>query len=201
MDRETKSFNDRHSSIKEDISYIKKIMDDAKALVVDSSFFFTLFGSLVVFGTIVSYILAALGHGRIIWLFWVILMCPGAAAAVLRSYNRRQKARAMASRVLSAAWISAIVLTVSASLSVALTSSLTLSAVLGITSAAIALGYTVTASVSGSRAIFLLSIPWWIGGPGISLAGDFWAPAVLGGLTFCFELIPGIIMSWRKRSA
>lgn len=186
------------NSAQENLAYVRRVMEETRSLALDLSYYFILFGALVVFGTALSYLLVTLSRWTFIPWMWVIVMGAGMIVAMIRSRRIGRQVNSLIRRFLVATWLMVLVMVAVLCLSFGLIGVLSLSIALAITSASIGMGYAISAVLARSFALGLLSLPWWIGGILIPLAGDWYGPAILGGLTLFFELIPGIVMKWRS---
>ncbi len=188
-------------SAQQSLAYIRSVMEETRNLAMDYSFYFIMFGTIVLFGTMVSYLLVALSRWTLIPWMWVLVMAVGMAVAMLRSRRMSRQVNLLIRRMLVVTWSMVLVMVVVLCLSFGLIGLLSLSIALAITSASIGMGYAMSAVLGGSITLGLLSLPWWIGSVLIPLAGDWYGPAIMGALTLFFELIPGIIMKRRSIDA
>lgn len=188
-------------SAQENLAYIRSVMEETRNLATDYSYYFILFGAIVLFGTVASYLLVALSRWTIIPWMWVLVMAAGMVVAMFRSRRISRQVNSLIRRMLVVTWSMVLVMVVVLCLSFGLIGLLSLSIALAITSASIGMGYAMSAALGGSMALGLLSLPWWIGSMLIPLAGDWYGPAIMGALTLFFELIPGIIMKRRSIDA
>lgn len=188
-------------SAQENLAYIRSVMEETRNLATDYSYYFILFGAIVLFGTVASYLLVALSRWTIIPWMWVLVMAAGMVVAMFRSRRISRQVNSLIRRMLVVTWSMVLVMVVVLCLSFGLIGLLSLSIALAITSASIGMGYAMSAALGGSLMLGLLSLPWWIGSMLIPLAGDWYGPAIMGALTLFFELIPGIIMKRRSIDA
>jgi len=196
---ETQEDMDRvQQSAQENLAYIRRVMEETRSLAMDFSYYFILFGAIVIFGTVTSYLLVAVSRWPLIPWMWVLVMGSGMVVAMFRSRRIDRQVNSLIRRLLVATWVMVLVMVVVLCLSFGLVGLLSLSIALAITSASIGMGYTISAVIGNSLVVGLLSLPWWIGGILIPLAGDWYGPAIVGVLTLFFELIPGIVMKRRS---
>lgn len=188
-------------SAQENLAYIRSVMEETRNLATDYSYYFILFGAIVLFGTVASYLLVALSRWTIIPWMWVLVMAAGMVVAMFRSRRISRQVNSLIRRMLVVTWSMVLVMVVVLCLSFGLIGLLSLSIALAITSASIGMGYAMSAALGGSLMLGLLSLPWWIGSMLIPVAGDWYGPAIMGALTLFFELIPGIIMKRRSIDA
>ena len=188
-------------SAQENLAYIRSVMEETRNLATDYSYYFILFGAIVLFGTVASYLLVALSRWTIIPWMWVLVMAAGMVVAMFRSRRISRQVNSLIRRMLVVTWSMVLVMVVVLCLSFGLIGLLSLSIALAITSASIGMGYAMSAALGGSLMLGLLSLPWWIGSMLIPVAGDWYGPAIMGALTLFFELIPGIIMKRKSIDA
>jgi len=183
----------------DDLAFIRKTMEDARRTVDLGGIFYVLWGSLCVLGTAASYLAAWLGAAGLIGAVWIAVALAGAVAMIPAARGRGSRTKTFASGLMGVAWGCAILVGAVFEVGAALSGTLTLESAMAGVSASIALGFLLSAAIARSRAMALLSVPWWLGGLFIGTLPAMTAPLALGSLTLLFELIPGIVIVARRK--
>lgn len=188
---------DSNSNPGEDLAFIKKVMEDSRRMIEYNGFYFVLWGGLCLIGTGLSYLLGALGKPHLITYIWLVLWLGGFFTSFTAIRRSGKRVKSFSSTLIGAIWGCLFLLCLIIVGATAMTGALTLPFCMAITSGVIAAGVLMSAAVSRSRYLALLSIPWWIGGIGIGMLPSTLAPLALALLTLFFEFIPGLIMYLR----
>lgn len=190
---------DQPSTPQDDLAFIRRMMDGSRALIKNDGRDFMAIGLACVLGTVASYLLPFAGAEAAIPWLWGILIAAIAVAEFIVGRSKRARPKSAAEGYIGTAWLAAILAAGTIIGGGALAGKMDLALGMGITSACVGVGYAFTAYASRSVVLGVLAAFWWIGAlflPGIEGYG---APAVLGGLTFCLEVVPGFVLWLRSR--
>ncbi len=186
------------STPQDDLAFIRRMMDGSRALIQNDGREFLAIGLACVLGTVASYLLPLAGAEDFIPWLWGILIAAIAAAEFVLAKSRRARPKSAAEGYIGAAWLAAILAAGTILAGGAMAGQIDLAFGMGITSACVGVGYAFTAYASRSAILGVLAAFWWVGALVLPLMG-YLAPAVLGGLTFCLEVVPGVVMRLRSR--
>lgn len=186
------------SEAREDLAFIRRIMEDSRRLAKDDGSYFIIWGLISVVMTGLSYALAYWDLAALIPYVWpVVFGLAGGAMAVFSRKTKEKKPRSLTERLLSGLWLSVLFLMAILIGSAWLSGKLSLAYSMGLAAAALALGFTLSALISQSRPLAFLALPWWLGGLFLPMLPAMIAPLGLAGLTLFFEVIPGFVMKSR----
>ena len=191
----------------QELSFIKKVMEDSKQVTVDNGKYYILWGVLVSIALFVNYgfICIEVNKGYYYGIMWMIMMVGGAiASSVMKSRDlKKAKVHTFAGKVISSIWIAAgiamfIVAFVGPAFKVynyAYISSL-ISLILGI-------AYYVSGEVQQLKWLKLLSIGWWAGGIALFAVPGIHTYLIFGLMIIFFQTVPGFIMynKWKEEIA
>jgi hypothetical protein len=190
---------DQETTPQDDLAFIRKMMDGSRALIKNDGREFLAIGLTCVLGTLLSYAFAYAGAAAFIPWIWALFIAGIAGTEFVLARSKKARPKSAAESYIGAAWLAAVVAGGAILGGGALAGKMDLSLGMGVTSAFVGVGYAFTAYASRSIILGVLSIFWWIGAlilPGI---GGYGAPAGLAALTFCLEVVPGIVLALRSR--
>lgn len=181
------------------LAFIKSMIKEGEKTIRDTGSYWILWGSVVVFCTLASYIL---GFARLeTWIapLWILVYGGAMVAAFLigRHEHATAKASGFGAKVTGATWlaIGCSLVVFSASALIAHDGFSTIMRVLAVL---LGTAYFITGRLLKVTWIFLGAFGWWAGAIAIGFIGDRWAPAVVATLVFALELVPGIVLKLRS---
>lgn len=187
----------------EELSFIKKIMEDSRQATLDNGMGFILWGAIGLLGIGLTYISHYGKLGISSAYIWVGLFTIGIAHLVytMRKEQKRDKVKTLASRILGAVWLSCTVVALFLLMLPLLVDiepgRIILSAIVFV----IGIGYFISSSILNNKWIRLNSVIWWLIAF-INSAVEFPHSQMifLTTLLLFFQLIPGLILysKWKK---
>lgn len=189
---------EQESTPQDDLAFIRRMMDGSRALIRNDGREFLAIGLACVLGTAASYLLPLVGGAAFIPWLWGIMIAAIAATEFALAKSKRARPKSAAEGYIGAAWLAAILAAGTILAGGAMAGKMDLAFGMGITSACVGVGYAFTAYASRSAVLGVLAAFWWAGALVLPQMG-YLAPAALGGLTFCLEVVPGFVMRLRSR--
>lgn len=193
--------NDSIDNPKEQLDLITSIVRDTRGALDNWSFPFIAWGLSSTAGTILSYLLAGLGKPYLILPLWVILFI-GTELVIFLQFARNSNKRVTyaSTKVFGALW-SAIAAGIAGLWLVSMLSGNPLGFNQGFAgmSVMIAVGYLASGALARYRTMMILGVFWMLGGFACLLVPRLLTPAIVGGMAFLFEFVPGLILYMRER--
>jgi hypothetical protein len=184
------------STAQQEISFIKKIMEDSRRIIVDDGLDFIFWGIVASAGLIITYFLIVTKKWEYIKWTWIVLITIGWIFSISRGIKRGKKRKAFTftGKILSVTWVACgITMTIIGLIGIFTGSikgvyiSPSISLVLGI-------AFAVTGTVYEDKWIGLLSIGWWIGGIFMFVFPGIHNILMMAIMMLIFQIFPGIIL-------
>jgi len=182
---------------KQELEYIKKIMQDSRKIILDDGRGFIFWGVLIIVGLSVTYFSVIYKwHPPVLNYLWPFLIGFGWIYTLIIEFNRMKRARVktFAGQILGTLWfsvgVSATIFGFVGSMSGAYDGvyiSAVISVVLGI-------AYALSGVLYGKKWISLLAFGWWIGAITIFLWPTVHSILIMILMLTFFQTLPGIII-------
>lgn len=187
----------------EDLSYIKRIMEDSRKTFVDNGIGYIAWGVIIVLGLLSSYLMLNYKVKALFGYNWVMLVVIGWIFSFWRGAKRKKNSRAksFAGKIIASVWLSSGI-----AMSIVGFIGTTSGAINGlyvspIISIILGIAYFISGVVYGNIWISLLSIGWW-GGAILML---FWPGTqiflIMSIMMILFQIVPGIILYLNTKKA
>ncbi len=187
------------SQVKEDLAYLRRVIEDSRRVVIDNGMHLLLWGILVVVGMILTYAYVHFGLNFPEAWMWILLIGAGWLLSIWIGWVKAKKTGAgtFLERVMRSLWIGlGITMTISGFLGPATRVIPSLS-VIPLLSFLLATGFLVTSVIQQEHLLRYAAIGWWIGG----LISMFWPGdytiLLFAGMMIAFQIIPGLYL-YRK---
>jgi hypothetical protein len=186
----------QESTAQEELSFIKKIMEDSRRIIVDDGLDFIFWGIVASAGLIITYSLIITEKWEYIKWTWIVLIAIGWIFSISRGIKRGNKRTALTftGKILSVTWAaSGITMTIIGLLGIFTEAikgvyiSPSISLVLGI-------AFAVTGTVYKNKWIGSLSIGWWAGAIFMFVFPGIHNILIMAIMMLVFQTIPGIIL-------
>ena len=186
----------------QELTFIKKVMEDSQRTIVDNGGRYVLWSVLVLVGIAIKYLLDGLRSSlNPVWL-WAPLIAAGWLMSLLlqrRTYTEI-RVKTLAQRTLEAVWtgwlIAIPILTIVGYFSGAIESW----AISPVVATLLGSACFATGRITGSAWLCGAGCLWWAGGIIMFLAPSAHSVAVLGGMFVLLQMIPGIILHKRWKA-
>ncbi len=189
-------------SAQEELSFIKKIIEDSKRILIIDGKSFIFWGIIGSIGLLATYFLIITENYFLINWAWVIVIGFGSLYTVLY-YSKKAKiykSRTFAGKIMNSIWmamgIAATILGFAGGMSGAIHGifiSPSISTVVGV-------AYFISGIVYDSKWMTALSAGWWIGAVIMFLFPGMHSILIMAGMMIAFQIAPGLVL-YRKYSA
>lgn len=186
----------QESTAQQELSFIKKIMEDSRRIIVDDGLDFIFWGIVASTGLIITYLLIITEKWEYIKWAWIVLIAIGWIFSISRGIKREKKKTAFTftGKILSVTWAACgITMTIIGLIGIfteaikGIYISPSVSLVLGI-------AYAVTGTVYKNKWIASLSIGWWIGSIFMFVLPGIHNILMMAIMMLVFQIIPGITL-------
>lgn len=186
----------QESTAQQELSFIKKIMEDSRRIIVDDGLDFIFWGIVASTGLIITYLLIITEKWEYIKWTWIVLIAIGWIFSISRGIKREKKKTAFTftGKILSVTWAACgITMTIIGLIGIfteaikGIYISPSVSLVLGI-------AYAVTGTVYKNKWIASLSIGWWIGSIFMFVLPGIHNILMMAIMMLVFQIIPGITL-------
>ncbi|HEX2984884.1 MAG TPA: hypothetical protein VHO28_15190 [Ignavibacteriales bacterium] len=183
----------------EELLYIKKVMEESKRSYLDNGLDSIIWGVIVIFGLVFTYVSVVIHVYLYMGIVWVILGAGGWAMSfyIHRKEAKKQRVKTVASRILSSVWIAcglALTIFLFTGMFFNVYPDVFISPLAAII---LGIGYFVTGDIVSLKWMKALSIGWWGGALFTLFFPNKESILVLAGMMLFFQTIPGIIV-YRK---
>ncbi|MGA9294184.1 MAG: hypothetical protein WCE54_23840 [Ignavibacteriaceae bacterium] len=188
-------------SAQEELSFIKKVIDDSKKILVIDGKDFIIWGIITALGLLITYFAIITKQYFLINWTWFILIGLGWIYAFVSNIKRTKKlkTKTFAGKMMGAIWFSmgvaATILGFIAGGSGAIDGIFISPAI----STVVGVAYFLTGIVYGSKWMTGISIGWWLGAVYMFLFPGIYSLLIMAGMMLLFQIIPGIVL-YRKYS-
>lgn len=195
-----------NDALKEDIVYIKRMIENNRRSLVDNGIMYISIGVFVVIGFTVAYILGINGREDLLPAFWVVLIAVIIAFNIIvqSKFKKKQTKKTFASEIFNATWSACGIPIAVITLINIFTESIPHVYLFIIISTILGIGYYLTGVINELNFMKLLAFGWWI----FSIAAIFWKyigevyqlSLLFAGVIFILEVVPGIIIykKWKQ---
>ena len=188
-------------SAQEELSFIKKVIEDSKKILIIDGKDFIIWGIIAALGLLITYLAIIMKRYMLIDWTWFILIGLGWLYSFFTNFrrNKNQKTKTFAGKIMGAIWfsmgIAATILGFIGGGSGAISGifiSPSICTVVGV-------AYFLSGIVYGSRWMTSLSIGWWLGAVYMFIFPGIYSLLIMAFMMLIFQIIPGIVL-YRKYS-
>jgi hypothetical protein len=186
-------------SAQEELSFIKKVIEDSKKILIMDGKDFIIWGIITALGLLITYFAIITKQYSLIDWTWFILIGLGWVYAFFSNIKRakKQKTRTFAGKIMGAIWfsmgIAATILGFIGGGSGAINGIFISPAI----STVVGVAYFLSGIVYGSKWMTGLSVGWWLGAVYMFLFPGIYSLLIMAGMMLLFQIIPGIVL-YRK---
>lgn len=188
----------------EELSVIKKIMEDSRKINIDNGIYYIFWGVLVTVTLLINYYMVLTKVSlNYIGMMWFVLMSAGAITGIFiqKAIDKTERVKTYAGRILGSLWFASGMGMFMIGFVGVITNAYAAIFICPIISIILGISYYTSGAIQQIKWLQYISYGWWIGG--IIL---FYAPSVHTLLVFalmltCFQVIPGIILYKKSKRA
>jgi hypothetical protein len=187
----------------EDLAFMRRVIENSRVNVEEDLFYYLYWGITIVLGTAVSYLLGYLDLPGIILPFWLAVLSGSFIYILLRERRRSSQRRAEThlEKVYGSVWTGFMLLIGFFFLFAFLHGSFSVSILLGFIALMLGFVFWINSFLLQVRYLRILSLLWWISVTGFALVPAYWAPAFMGGCVVVLEIVPAMVLTWKRRHA
>lgn len=181
----------------EEISVIKKIMEDSKKAIVDNGWHYIYWGSIVTAALITNFFMVVYSVSmNAQGMLWFISMTGAAIleGIIERKREKHVKVKTFAGRLLNTLWsgsgICMFILGFAGTLSGAYNAIM----IFPLISIILGMAYLISGVIQQVKWLSALCIFWWAGSIVMLLFPGFHSMLVFAAMIVCFQIVPGLIM-------
>ena len=184
-----------NSEAKDQIVFIKQIIDDSMGILRESGGYYVLWGAAVIIGTVATYLAMAKGlSSLLIWIWIGVYLCGTIGVIVLNRKRGLKKPKTLARRVYRAIWFSIGIFGVLFAACSILTQKIPLEAGMSFIAGLLGIAYYINSRLNRNAMMSALAFGWWAGSVIIFFIPPPLSPLALSVLILFLELIPGIVL-------
>jgi hypothetical protein len=189
----------RDQDAKDQIGFIKQVIEDSMGLLTENGAYYTLWGVLIVLGTAATFAAHRLSRTHALLWIWLAVYVLGAAGVILLNRRHaRNRPRTLARRVYASVWMAIGVSGVVFGACAILTGKIPLEVGFSLIAGLLGIAYFINSAMNRNRWMAGFSFGWWAGAGALFFVSTEAAPLVLCGLVLVLELVPGIVLLTRR---
>jgi hypothetical protein len=188
---------------KEDLSYIKKIIENTRNVYIENGLYYIFIGTLIVvaiFGTQIA--IYAKRFSFILWIWIIDCIVIFVLITIINIKKRRQqKVKTFTDKINRSVWIALYVTIALFGILSIIQPRIELNTGLSLISGILGIGYFINHNIIRSRWLIVLAIGWWGGAILLYFLPGNTGAMVMGILVILLEIIPGICLysNWKKK--
>jgi hypothetical protein len=190
---------------KNEIAFIKKVIEDSKRTVGGENLSSVIWGILVVIGMILTYLHVVLNSAIHPGLIWAVLMGMGwiYTIIVMIKHKKRHAVKTFGGKMLSSVWIACGIALSCIGFYATATGAIKSWAIIPFACLIIGIGYYVTSDIVASRITKLFAVIWWIGGLLMMTWPGLYMFLLFSVMMVALQITPGIKyhLEWKKQQA
>ena len=185
----------------EDIALIRRLLEDARTVVVDRGRHFIIWGWISAVGSVLTYLYVTGAAGPHPGVTWGVLLAVGWGASMVVGWRdaRRARVTTAARRLLSVVWVSAAVSLTLVALAGMFGGVLGSRALPGVLSVVLGAPILVTMRLTGERWLGLVAAGWWAGGAVLLFVPGPYALLLIAAMSLLLMVAPGLVLSAKAR--
>jgi hypothetical protein len=189
----------RDQDAKDQIGFIKQVIEDSMGLLTENGAYYTLWGVLIVLAASATFAAHKLAFTHALLWIWLAVYVLGALGVVLLNRRHaRNRPRTLARRVYASVWMAIGVSGVVFGPCAILTGKIPLEVGFALIAGLLGIAYFVNAAMNRNKWMTGLAFGWWAGAGALFFVTAEAAPLVLGALVLVLELVPGIVLVARR---
>jgi len=186
----------------EELAFIKKVIADTQHVFVQNGHQYILWSSLAIIGILVKYINEGLNLGISGLWIWIPVIVIGLIFSEIlkrRNYNKI-RSKTFSQKIFETTWTALVISFPILALVGFYTDAITTDAVPSVIATLLGCGYFITSYLSDSKWMRFSAFVWWIFAITMFLFPGKHSVAGLGLMLIFFQLIPGIILSRKRKT-
>ncbi len=186
----------------EELSLIRKIMDDSRKSIIDNGWHYIYWGVIVTCTLIVNYLMI-LNHapGKSQGMLWFITMVSASVieTIITRRMQKKTKVRTFAGKLLSSLWSVSGICMFMLGFVGTITGAYDPIYIFPLISMVLGLAYYVSGAIQQVKWLSWISIFWWAGSVLLFVFPSVHSVLIFAGMMICFQVIPGVLLFIRAR--
>jgi hypothetical protein len=192
----------KEQEAKEQISYIKRVIDDSMSILSENGLYYVLWGALTLAGACATLALLETGTESGIVFIWVAVCVLGFSLSFALSRRARVgRIATPARRAYASIWVAIGVFGLLFGICAGITGKIPLEVGLALCSGLLGISYFVSSVMSGNKWMRAFAFGWWAGSVIQFLLAPRPGLALMCFMILAFELIPGIVLYRHRRAA
>lgn len=181
----------------EEISVIKKIMEDSKKAIVDNGWHYIYWGSIVTAALITNYVMVlnrvSVNSQGMLW----FISMTGAAileGVIERRREKHTKVKTFAGRLLNTLWSASGVCMFILGFAGILSGAYSAIMIFPLISIILGMAYLISGIIQSVKWLSAICVFWWSGAVLLLLFPGLHSMLIFAGMIVCFQVVPGVIM-------
>lgn len=185
----------------EDLATIRRLLEEGRQAVVDRGLHFMIWGAVPASGLVATYVKASTGAGPDPRWVWAALLVVGWMLSFVVGWRAGRGARVstLASRLLTATWVSAGVSLTLIALAGMFSGLVGAPALPGLLAAVIGAPILTTSLLTGQRWLAWVAAGWWIGGGVMLFVPGIYSLLLMAVMAVVLMMVPGAVLWVRSR--
>ncbi|MBE2228960.1 MAG: hypothetical protein IAE93_16510 [Ignavibacteria bacterium] len=186
----------------EEISVIKKIMEDSRKAIVDNGWHYIYWGSIVTAALVINYIMVLQNVSvNKQGMLWFISMTGAAILEGIIEKRRKKnaKVKTFAGTLLNSLWTGAGICMFILGFAGTLSGAYNAIMIFPLISIILGAAYLVSGVIQNIKWLSIISAFWWAGAVLLLLIPGIHSMLIFGGMLICFQIFPGMILYVRSK--
>jgi len=184
------------SEVQQELSFIKKVMDDSRRLIAADGRSFIFWGVIISIGLLVTYFAVDYKWESNLSWFWPALIAFGWIYTIIAEgrHSKRAKTITFAAKIMAAMWIACGIAMTIVGFAGPIAGAYSGIFISPLISIILGVGYAVSGVVFGKSWVSLLSIGWWGGAIIMFFMGSLETLLIMAAMMILFQTLPGIFL-------
>lgn len=186
----------------EELSLIRKIMDDSRRSIIDNGWHYIYWG-VIVTGTLIANYFMILSHasGNSQGMLWFITMVSASMIETIigKRLSKNVKVKTFAGRLLSKLWSVSGICMFMLGFVGTITRAYDPIFIFPLISLVLGLTYYISGAIQQIKWLSWISIFWWAGSVMLFAFPSIHSVLIFAGMMICFQVIPGVLLFIRAR--
>lgn len=190
------------TTAEEEISVIKKIMDDSRKAVVENGWHYIYWGSIVTAALIANYLMVVYNISMYAQgMLWFVSMPAAAIVEVIieRKKVKQSKVKTFAGKLINSLWNGAGICMFILGFAGSLSGAYSAVTIFPLISIVLGMAYLISGVIQQVKWLSALCIFWWAGSILLLLYPGIHSMLVFAAMIVCFQVLPGIILFTRSK--
>ncbi len=192
-----KDTGEKIKKAEEEISVIKKIMEDSKKAIVDNGWHYIYWGSIVTAALIVNYLMVLNGVSvNSQGMLWFISMTGAAIleGIIERRREKDTKVKTFAGKLLNTLWSASGICMFILGFAGVVSGAYSAIMIFPLISIILGMAYLISGIIQGVKWLSFICVFWWSGAVLLLLFPGLHSMLIFAGMIVCFQIVPGMIL-------